>query len=358
MKIGVPTEIKVREGRVGLIPEACRDLIAAGHEVYVETGAGVLSGYSDDGYQAAGAQILADAATLYGRCELIVKVKEPVEGDLRYLNDKHLLFCFLHLAAKPALAQHLCDMGLTAVAFETVTDERGLLPLLTPMSEIAGRLSVQIGTHLLHQPQGGRGVLLGGLPLTERGHVVVLGAGRAGSAAARLASDMGAAVTVFDKNRDRLADMHQSARNIQALYAYESKIRQAVAEADLLVGAVLMTGAHAPRVVSRDMVRSMRAGSVIMDIAIDQGGCVETSRPTDYSQPTFVEHDVIHFGVTNMPGAVPRTASQALSAVITPYVRLLADDDWRRHEGLLNGVNVRAGKLVHPAVAEALGAPV
>ena len=222
------------------------------------------------------------------------------------------------------------------------------------MSEIAGRLSVQIGGHLLHQPQGGRGVLLGGLPLTARGHVVVLGAGRAGAAAARLAADMGARVTLFDKNRDRLEALHHGYPNIEALYAYDSAMRAAVAEADLLVGAVLLPGAHAPRLVTRDMVQSMQPGSVIVDISIDQGGCVETMRPTDYQNPTYVEHDVLHFGVTNMPGAVPRTASQALSAVISPYVQLLAGGSWQQHAGLQAGINVQGGRLVHPAVAAAL----
>jgi len=356
MKIGVPKEIKTLEGRVGLIPEVCRELVRAGHQVLVESRAGELSGYGDDAYAAEGVQLVADAASLYGQAELIVKVKEPVAGDLQYLGKQHLLFCFLHLAANKDLAQKLCDIGVTALAFETVTDDRGLLPLLTPMSEIAGRLAVQIGGHLLHQPQGGRGVLLGGLPLTSRGQVVVLGAGRAGGAAARMAADMGASVTLFDKNRDRLEAMYHSGKNIQALYAYESSIRAAVASADLLVGAVLVTGAHAPRLVSREMVASMQPGSVIVDISIDQGGCVETIRPTDYQNPTYVEEGVVHFGVTNMPGAVPRTASQALSAVLAPYVQRLAQGDWQQQAGLRDGINVQAGEVVHPVVARALSA--
>lgn len=354
MKTGVPKEIKTLEGRVGLIPEACRELVRAGHEVFIETGAGELSGYDDAAYRAVGAQVVADAAGLYGQAELIVKVKEPVEGDLQHLREDHLLFCFLHLAANKQLAEKLCAIGVTAVAFETVTDEQGLLPLLTPMSEIAGRLAVQIGTHLLHQPQGGRGVLLGGLPSTERGRVVVLGAGRAGGAAARLAAELGASVTLFDKNRDRLEAMHHSGKNIQALYAYEPSIRQALAAADLVVGAVLLTGARAPRVVTRDMVAAMQPGSVIVDISIDQGGCVETMRATDYQNPTFVEQGVLHFGVTNMPGAVPRTASQALSAVITPYAQRLAQGDWQQHPGLQAGINVQGGRVVHPVVAQSL----
>ncbi len=355
MKIGIPKETKILEGRTGLIPEACASLIQQGHSVFVESGTGDQSGYSDEHYRQAGVQVLADAASLYGEAELIVKVKEPTASDLQHLRSHHLLFCFLHLAANPELASQLCDIGLTAVAFETVTDMTGGLPLLTPMSEIAGRLSVQIGSHLLHQPQGGSGLMLGGLPLTERGHVVVLGAGRAGGSAALLASAVGAQVTIFDKNRDRLEFMHQSANNISALYAYEHSIAKAVASADLVVGAVLLPGLHAPRVVTEAMVSAMRSGSVIVDISVDQGGCVETTHATDYANPTYRLHDVIHFGVTNMPGAVPRTSSQALSAVITPYVHRLCLDGWDRDHDLHNGINIRAGKVDNPLINEALG---
>ena len=228
MKIGIPREIKVLEGRVGLIPDACKEVINQGHEVFIETRAGELSGYTDEDYQRIGVTVLPDAASLYAEAQLIVKVKEPVAGDLQYLRKDHLLFCYLHLAANPELTEQLCDIGLTAVAFETVTDGSGRLPLLTPMSEIAGKLSIQIASHLLHQTQGGRGVLLGGLPLTTRGQVVVLGAGRAGGAATQLASAMGAEVTVFDKNRDRLEEMYLHSDNITALYAYDSKIEEAL----------------------------------------------------------------------------------------------------------------------------------
>lgn len=348
--IGVPREIKTAEGRVGLIPEACRELVQAGHRVLVEAGAGVQSGYSDEDYRAAGVGIAQHAEELYAESRLIVKVKEPVSGDLRHLRADHLLFCYLHLAAAPALTRQLCDIGLTAVAFETVSDERGGLPLLAPMSDIAGRLSVQIGANLLHQYQGGRGVLMGGLALAERGRVVVLGAGNAGSAAARMAADMGARVTVFDKNHERLRGMHLARPNIEALYAHQLAIDQAIRRADLLVGAVLLPGAHAPRVVTREQVKTMLPGSVIVDISVDQGGCIETIHATDYSQPTYIEHGVVHFGVANMPGAVPRTASQALSAVITPYVLRLTRDDWRDHPGLAAGINVAQGEVVLDAI--------
>jgi alanine dehydrogenase len=354
MKIAIPKEIKTLEGRVGLIPSYCADLVQMGHEVFIQSGAGQLSGYEDSDYQQAGVQILADAESLYEQGELIVKVKEPVSGDLALLKSHHLLFCYLHLAANVKLTQKLCEIGLTAVAFETVTDSLGQLPLLAPMSEIAGRLATQIGTHLLHQPQGGRGVLLGGLPITDKGHVVILGAGHAGSAAALLASCMGANVTVFDKNDQRIDVMTQAAENITGLYAEPEVIAKTLIEADLVIGAVLLPGAHAPRVVTDTMVKSMPSGSVIIDISVDQGGCFETIRPTDYQNPTYTKFDVIHFGVTNMPGAVPRTASQALSAVISPYVQRLCEADWDKADDLKEGINIRAGKIVNPAVKQAL----
>ena len=354
MKIGVPKEIKTLEGRVGLIPAACADLIQQGHDVWVQAGAGELSGYSDGDYINQGVKIATDAATLYNAAQLIVKVKEPLAGDLQHLKKNHLLFCFLHLAANAVLAKQLCQIGLTAVAFETVTDQYGQLPLLAPMSDIAGRLSVQIGTHLLHSPQGGRGLMLGGMALTDRGRVVVLGAGRAGGAAARLASDLGAQVTVFDKNPARLEALHAYSANIAALYAYQQTIARAVAKADLLIGAVLLPGLHAPRLVTTDMVKTMQAGSVVIDIAVDQGGCVETIRATDYAAPTYVQHGVVHFGVTNMPGAVPRTSSQALSAVLTPYVQRMASAGWALEKDLQQGINIRDGKIDNPLIEQAL----
>jgi len=354
MKIGIPKEIKTLEGRVGLIPFYCAELVEKRHQVFIQSGAGKLSGYEDSDYLKAGVQILPDAESLYEQAELIIKVKEPVAGDLALLKSHHLLFCYLHLAANAELARKLCEIGLTAIAFETVTDEQSRLPLLAPMSEIAGRLSTQIGTHLLHQPQGGRGVLLGGLSSTDKGHVVVLGAGHAGSAAALLASCMGANVTVFDKDELRITNMTEAAANITGRYADEEAIAQAVAEADLVIGAVLLPGAHAPRVVSESMVKNMPSGSVIIDISVDQGGCIETIRPTDYQNPTYRLHDVIHFGVTNMPGAVPRTASQALSAVISPYVQRLCEAEWDKADDLKQGINIRAGKIENPVVEQAL----
>ena len=354
MRIGIPREIKTLEGRVGLTPIACSHLVRLGHEVRLEQGAGVLSGYSDEDYHRYGVTLMPDAKSLYGESEMIVKVKEPLAGDLQNLRKDHLLFCYLHLAADPQLARQLCEIGLTAVAFETVTDTHGGLPLLAPMSEIAGRLAVQIGTHLLHQPEGGRGVLLGGLPLTSRGQVVVLGAGKAGGSSALLAAAMGASVTVFDKQQSRLESMHQASPNITTLYPYADSVERAVKHADLLIGAVLLPGLHAPRIVTEDMVKTMPEGSVLVDISIDQGGCIETIRPTSYADPTYKLHGVTHFAVTNMPGAVPRTASQALSAVITPYVIRLCEPDWALQDDLLHGINIRNGKIDNPWIEEAL----
>lgn len=353
MRIGIPKEVKILEGRVGLIPEACADLIHAGHQVLLEAGAGVASGYPDALYRSVGVEIMSDAIALFDAAELIVKVKEPQAQDLELLKPSHVLFCYLHLAAEPALARRLQEIGLTAIAFETV-EQNGALPLLRPMSEIAGRLSVQVGSQLLHLPQGGRGVLLGSLPGAPRGRVVVIGAGSAGGAAAALASSMGANVLVFDRKWERLEAMRALGANVTALYPYEDRVAQAVAEADLLVGAVLVTGDRAPHVVDARAVAAMAPGAVIADISVDQGGCVETTRPTNWQKPTYVEHGVVHFAVTNMPGAVPRTASQALSASLIPYVQALADGRWETHPGLRSGINVRNGEIVHPVVREAL----
>ncbi|MBL4864899.1 MAG: alanine dehydrogenase, partial [Pseudomonadales bacterium] len=309
MKIGVPKEIRVLEGRVGLTPGAAGQLVAEGHELLLERGAGVLSGYPDTAYQAVGVTLINDAETVYGQAQMIVKVKEPQPVEVAMLREGQLLFSYLHLAADEALMGALQDTGVTAVAFETVETDAGMLPLLAPMSDIAGRVAVQVGTHLLHQSQGGRGVLLGGVPASERGKVVILGAGVAGGNAALLAAAMGADVTVFDLNRDKLAKMRALGNNVTGLYPYADDIRAAALEADLLIGAVLVTGERAVQLVTADTVAGMHDGSVIIDISVDQGGCIETTRPTDYAAPTFVVDGVIHFGVTNMPGAVPRTAS-------------------------------------------------
>ena len=352
MRIGIPSETKPLEGRVALVPYACGDLVRAGHEVAIQSGAGDKSGFSDADFSKVGVKVVPDAAALFDFAELVVKVKEPIAGDLSHLKSHHLLFCYLHLAAEPALTRSLQDIGLTGVAFETVEEAGGQLPLLAPMSIIAGRIAVQVGTHLLHQPQGGRGVLLGGLGGAERGHIVVLGAGAAGGHAASLAAAGGARVTVFDKRTDRLEAMMAQADNISALYPYSEAVAEAVSEADLVIGAVLVTGARAPHVVTREMVSQMPSGSIMIDISVDQGGCFETTKPTTYENPTYVVDGVTHFAVTNMPGAVPRTSSQALSAAILPYVMKMASPNWRDDPALVRGVNVDNGAVVHPALKE------
>ena len=350
MRIGIPRELKPLEGRVGLVPAACAELVRAGHEVCVENDAGVLSGYPNEQFEAIGAKILPSADDVYGAAEMVVKVKEPINADLKHLREDHVLFCYLHLAALPELTQSLCDIGLTAVAFETVEDQFGRLPLLAPMSDIAGRLAIQISTHLLHQPQGGKGILLGGVPAAKRGKVVILGGGVAGGNAAIVAAGLGAEVVVFDIDRDKLERARGLGANVTGLYPHTADVAAAVAEADIVIGAVLITGERAPHVISADMVAAMDPGSVVVDISVDQGGCVETTRPTTYDDPTYVHDGVIHFTVTNMPGAVPRTASQALSAAIVRYAGVLAAGSWRGHEGLVKGINVEAGKVVHPAL--------
>jgi alanine dehydrogenase len=352
MRIGIPRETKTLEGRVALVPAACADLVRRGHEVWIEKDAGVKSGFADGQYAALGVKIAPDAAALYEKAQLVVKVKEPIEGDLQHLRRDHLLFCYLHLAAEPVLTRRLLDIGLTGIAFETVELDNGDLPLLTPMSIVAGRIAVQVGAHYLHQPMGGKGKLLGGLPSTERGKVVVLGAGAAGGNSAALAAASGANVVVFEKRQDRMAQMMALGSNVTALYPYEDAVARELEDADLVIGAVLVTGAKAPHVVSRGMIQGMQPGSVLVDISVDQGGCFETTRPTTWKAPTYVEEGAIHFAVTNMPGAVPQTSSQAICAAILPWVQKLASGHWRDSAALVRGVNTEAGRIVHPALGD------
>ncbi len=349
MRIGIPTEVKTLEKRVGLVPAAAAELVRRGEEVFIQKGAGIASGYDDEQYRAAGVGILPDAEAVYERAEMVIKVKEPQPQELELLRRDHLLFCYLHLAAEPDLMAGLREIGLTAVAFETV-EKNGGLPLLAPMSDIAGRVAAQVGAHLLHSPQGGKGLLLGGLPAAERGRVVVLGAGVAGGNAARVAAALGAEVTVFDRKREKLEAMRELGPNVTALYPYAHELEEAVVAADLLIGAVLIPGARAPHLVSGDIVRQMSAGSAVIDISVDQGGCIETTRPTTYADPTFIWEGVVHFGVTNMPGAVPRSASQALSAALIPYAERLAAPGWENDPSLAAGINLRNGEVIHPAL--------
>lgn len=349
MHIGIPKEIKPLESRVSLLPAVVNELSQQGHSICVERNAGVGSGYRDQDYLAAGATIAADAETLYAGAQLIVKVKEPVAADLAYLRSDHILFSYLHLAALPELTKQLCDIGLTAIGFETVAVDHDL-PLLAPMSDIAGRLAAQIGAQLLQKPFGGKGLLLGGLPGAERGQVVILGGGVAGSSATLVSAALGAQVTVFDRNRDKLLRLRGLGANVTGLYSSSEAIAAAVSKADLLIGAILVTGQRAKQLVSEQMVKSMQPGSVIIDIAVDQGGCIETIRPTDYRDPTYICHDIVHFGVTNMPGAVPKSASQALSSALFPWVTRLAQSTWRDDKSLVGAINVDAGKICHPGL--------
>lgn len=354
MRIAIPKESKAAEGRIALSPDACRELVELGHEVEVEAGAGVASGFSDADYGRVGVRLVPESEALWRRADLIVKVKEPNLQEAGWLSERQRLFCYLHLAALPELTRALCASGVTAVAFETVTDAHGTLPLLAPMSAIAGRLAAQIGSNLLFRHHGGKGLLLGGVPGTGRGRTVVLGVGNAGIEAAASLAALGAEVLAFDRSPAALERAARLGANVTALYAHADAVEEAVARADLVVGAVLVPGAAAPKVVARSTVARMAPGSVIVDIAVDQGGCIETTRPTSYESPTYVEEGVLHFAVTNMPGAVPRTASEALSSRLVPYLRRLAQPDWDSDPGLQAGINVRAGKIVHPAVRAAL----
>ncbi len=359
MKIGVPKEIKTHEYRVGLTPAAVRELVAQGHSVVVQQGAAVSIGFPDEAYRAAGAGIAPDAAAVFAEAEMVVKVKEPQPGEIAMLRPGQVLFTYLHLAADRAQTVGLIELGATCIAYETVTDARGSLPLLAPMSEVAGRMSVQVGAHCLEREQGGAGVLLGGVPGVPSGRVVVIGGGVAGTHAATMAVGIGATVTVIDKSLPRLRELEQQfPSQLHTLFSTTDAIEHAVTEADLVIGAVLVPGAAAPKLVTREMVRRMRPGSVVVDIAIDQGGCFETSRPTTHAQPTYVEEGVVHYCVTNMPGAVARTSTLALGNATLPFVLALAGKGWRGAVQddlhLRAGLNVHAGLVTHEAVAGAL----
>jgi alanine dehydrogenase len=362
MKIGVPKEIKIHEYRVGLVPAGVRELVDAGHDVLVQTGAGAGIGFEDSHYQAAGAKIAATAADVFATSELVVKVKEPQLGECRQLRKGQVLFTYLHLAADREQTEALLSSGATAIAYETVTATDGSLPLLTPMSEVAGRMSVQVGANCLQKASGGFGVLLGGVPGVAPAKVVILGGGVSGTHAAEMAVGLRADVTVVDRSVKRLRELSAIFGNqLKTVYSTAQAIEDLVRDADLVVGAVLIAGAAAPKLVTRAMVKSMKPGTVLVDIAIDQGGCFETSRPTTHAEPTYVLDGVIHYCVTNMPGAVPRTSTFALTNATLPYVRSLADHGWQkaidRDAGLARGLNVHAGRLTHEAVASALGLP-
>ena len=360
MIVGVPKEIKVHEYRVGLTPASASEFIRAGHKVIVETKAGSGIGFSDDDYKAVGAEIIATAAQVFASAEMIVKVKEPQLLECEMLTENHLLYTYLHLAADPAQTDALLKSGCTAIAYETVTNDAGGLPLLAPMSEVAGRMSIQAGAHALEKAAGGRGILLGGVPGVAPAKVVIIGGGVSGMNAAEMAVGMGADVSVFDRNIDVLRRLDSRFRGmVKTRYSTGHDLEAAVLEADLVIGAVLVAGAAAPKLVSADLVKRMKAGAVLVDIAIDQGGCFENSHPTTHADPTFIVDDVVHYCVANMPGAVARTSTFALNNATLPFGLALANKGWeqacREDAHLANGVNISAGFVTYEAVAKDLG---
>ena len=360
MRIGVPKEIKIQEYRVGLTPHSAAELVAEGHQVLVETGAGAGVGFDDDAYRRIGATIEQSAEQVFEGAELIIKVKEPQLEECAKLRPDQVLFTYLHLAADKPQADALMASGVTAIAYETVTAPDGTLPLLMPMSEVAGRMSIQVGAYALQKASGGSGVLLGGVPGVAPGKVVIIGGGTAGSNAAAMALGLHADVTVLDRSVPQMKWLSDHfGPELKTLMATSETLREQVIAADLLIGAVLIPGAAAPKLVTRDMLRQMKEGSALVDISIDQGGCFETSRPTSHDNPTYIEEGVVHYCVTNMPGAVARTSALALNNVTLPYVKALADYGWRKALGqdkhFANGLNVHAGHITNKAVADALG---
>jgi alanine dehydrogenase len=362
VKIGIPKEIKTLEFRVAATPPVVRRLVEQGHSVYIETGAGAGVGLSDDDYTAAGAIVLSNAAAVFNAAEMIVKVKEPQASEIAMLKPHHVLFTYLHLAADEAQTRGLMASGCTAIAYETITDAQGRLPLLTPMSQIAGRMAVDVGAFHLMRPAGGRGMLLGGAPGVAPAKVVILGGGVSGKHAAEMAVGHRADVTIMDVSVSRLEQLDdQFAGRVKTVFSTPDAVREQIREADLVIGCVLVPGAAAPKLVRRADLATMKRGAVLVDVAIDQGGCFETSRPTTHAEPTYVVDGVVHYCVANMPGAAPLTSTYALGAATAPYIYALAnlgvDAAFARDPGLAEGLNVRAGKLTHAAVASAFNPP-
>ena len=360
MKIGCPKEIKPQEFRVGLTPNAAREAVAHGHAVMVETGAGAGAGFEDSAYEAAGAQIVGTAAEVFAKADMIVKVKEPQAGERKMLREGQLLFTYLHLAPDPEQTHDLLASGCTAIAYETVTDDRGGLPLLAPMSEVAGRLAPQVGAWTLQKANGGRGVLMGGVPGVGPAKVLVIGGGVVGTHAARIAAGMGADVTVLDRSLPRSRYLDDTFAGVfRTGYSSAGLLAEHLSQADMVVGAVLVPGAEAPKLVSRAQFADMKPGAALVDVAIDQGGCFETSRATTHADPIYEVDGIMHYCVANMPGAVARTSTIALGNATMPFMLALADKGWRAacedDPHLLNGLNVHAGKLTYYAVGKALG---
>src|ERR671929_27960 len=362
MKIGVPKEIKTNENRIALVPAGAEALIAAGHSVLVETGAGIGSGFPDEAYTAVGAKIAPDAATVWKDSEMIMKVKEPIEKEWKHIRRGQVVFTYFHFAADERLTRAHMDTGAVCIAYETVELPTRELPLLTPMSEVAGRMAVQEGAKYLEKLYGGRGVLLGGVPGVPPAKVVILGGGVVGINAAKMAAGMGAKVTILDISLERLRYLSDvMPANVTLIYSNRFAILEQIADADLVVGGVLVTGAKAPRLIRRGDLARMQPGSVIVDVAVDHGGCVETIKATTHENPTYVVDGVIHYGVANMPGGVPRTSTLALTNATFPYAMQLANKGWRRalreNPALLKGLNIVDGKVTYPGVAEAFGLP-
>lgn len=360
MIVGVPKEIKPQENRVGMVPAGIKEILRAGSQVIVEKDAGIGIGITDEQYRQAGATVVATAEEVFERAELIIKVKEPQEVECKRLKAGQTIFTYLHLAPDPKQAKLLVESGVTAIAYETVTEKDGGLPLLTPMSQVAGRMSIQAGAHCLEMAQGGSGVLLGGVPGVAPAHVVVIGGGVVGSNAIRMAIGMESRVTVLDKSLLRLCELDaQFGAKLNTIYATAEALEHYVTSADLVIGAVLVPGAAAPKLVTRAMLRAMRPGSVVADVAIDQGGCFETSRPTTHHEPTYVEENIVHYCVANMPGAVPRTSTFALTNATLPFVISLVTKGVKAalldDEHLLKGLNVHQGMVTYEAVARDLG---
>ena len=360
MKVGVPKEIKVLEYRVGMIPSGVKELVNEGHEVFVETDAGMGIGMTDQDYIDAGASILSTPEEVFDISELIIKVKEPQLNECRMLKTGQVLFTYLHLAADPGQAAALVKSGVTAIAYETVTADNGSLPLLTPMSAVAGRLSIQAGAYALQKANGGRGVLLGGVPGVKAGQVLIIGGGVSGAHAAEMAVGLGAQVTILDLSSDRLNELsNKFGDKVSTRVSSKELIKELVIESDLVIGAVLVAGAAAPKLVTKEHVKQMRPGSVMVDISIDQGGCFETSKPTTHAEPTYIVDDVVHYCVTNMPGAVPRTSTFALTNETLPFIKSLANRGWqsalKNDQHLKNGLNVHEGSINFAAVADELG---
>ena len=359
MIIGVPREIKESEHRVAMVPGGVTALAQGGHQVLVEKDAGLASGIDDAQYAQAGAEIVAAAARVWQCADMIVKVKEPIAPEYQHMQAGQLLFTYLHLSAEPQLAEVLLQKNVNAIAYETIELDDGSLPLLMPMSEVAGRMSVQLGARLLEKSGGGKGIMLGGVPGVQRGRVTVIGGGTAGSNAVKIAVGMGAQVTVLDVNQRRLAALDDIyGNNLSTLISNTDNITTAVRACDLLIGSVLLTGAKAPRLVTAAMIDMMEQGSVVVDVAIDQGGCIETSRPTSHTKPSFTHNGIVHCAITNMPGIVPRTSTYAITNVTFAYVQMLADlgleAALQHSEPLRKGLNTAHGEIVHQAVAESL----